>query len=103
MMEELCTVDEVKMIFRISTSDDDAMIQLLIEAASARVITHLKGQAETVLGSGDPPADVKMATIILVGYWYRNPDRDPDQEYQQGFLPRPVTALLYPYRDPALR
>lgn len=103
MEEELCSVEDVKKVFRISTADDDDLIELLIKAASASVIQHLKGRAQELIGSGEVPYPIQMATIILVGYWFRNPDRDPDQEYKQGYLPRPVTAILYPFRDPALR
>lgn len=103
MNEELCSVEDVKKVFRISTNDDNEMIQLLIHAASASVVAHLKGRAAEVLGTGDVPYPIQMATIILVGYWYRNPDRDPDQEYERGYLPRPVSSILYPFRDPALR
>jgi hypothetical protein len=43
-----------------------------------------------------------MATILLTGHFYNNPDGDPEHDWEQGYLPRPVTALLYPLRDPAL-
>lgn len=106
-MNEFCTLEEVKQVFRVSTSDDDDLIQLLIISATGSVIAYLKDRAEQYIASGgsgeELPPPIKMATIILVGYWYRNPDRDPDQEYEQGYLPRPVTALLYPFRTPALR
>jgi hypothetical protein len=45
---------------------------------------------------------IKSATLLLIGYLYKDRDENPEEAYEQGFLPKPVTALLYPLRDPAL-
>jgi hypothetical protein len=54
--------------------------------------------------AGDPILryEVKAAVLLLVGYFFKDRDNDKNHEYEQGYLPRPVTALLYPLRDPAL-
>jgi hypothetical protein len=107
----LVSVQEVKGRLHIDTNDDDAALLGYIEAASAAVISYLKGQADSLLdldsgGSPSPdavvPAVISTAVIMLVGYWYRNPDGDPDKDFERGYLPKPVTALLYPLRDPAI-
>lgn len=46
--------------------------------------------------------NIQAATLLMLGYLYRDRDADSDKAYQQGYLPAPVTALLYPLRDPAL-
>jgi hypothetical protein len=108
----LVSLQHVKSSLKIESSDWDSLLDsIYIPAASRAVINYLKSAADTLLdldSGGNIPADfevpeeIRMATIILVGYWFRNTDSDPDKEFEQGFLPRPVTALLYPLRDPAL-
>lgn len=110
-MIELTTVSEVKSRLRIDHDDDDTMLAGLILAASGIVVNYLKSRAAVVLdldsngeltsGSEVPPP-VEAATIMMVGYLYRNPDGDPDKAFSHGMLPVSVTSLLYTYRDPAI-
>lgn len=109
-MVALVTIQQVKDVLRIDEGDDDAMLQLMIGAASRRVMQHLKGQAEIVLdldSGGDPvsggvPDDVALATIMLVGYFFKNQDQDPEGDFQLGKLPLPVKSILYMLRDPTI-
>ncbi len=109
-MPKLVSLQQVKAGLRVDHDDDDGHLELLIEAASNRVVKHLKGRAAEVLdldSSGEPtsggiPAEVMVATIMLVGYLYRNPDQDPDRDFDIGMLPKPVKSLLYALRDPTL-
>lgn len=109
-MVALVTLQQVKEVLRIDEDDDDAMLTLMIGAASRRVIQHLKGQASVVLdldSGGDPvsggvPDDVALATIMLVGYFFKNQDQDPEGDFQLGKLPLPVKAILYMLRDPTI-
>ena len=100
----LVTLAEARDHLRSDSVDDDADLTIKIHAASGSVINYLKAPAfidETgAIIESAVPFEVKAATLLLVGYLYK--DRDDDGEYQQGYLPRPVTALLYPLRDPAL-
>lgn len=105
------TREEVKAALRIlpDENDDDALLDGLIEAATGAVVRYLKSAADQYLDSGgsvpsgvEIPGVIKTATIMLVGYLFRNPDQDPDKNFERGYLPAPVTALLYPLRDPAL-
>lgn len=110
-MTRLVSLDITKKALNVTNDEDDEILTVYIEAASAAVIAYLKGRADEILdldSGGDlvsgsvVPANVEMATIYLVGHFYREPDSDTDKAFEQGYLPRPVTALLYPLRDPAL-
>lgn len=122
----LVTLQEAKdnMYVTFSASDND--INLKISAASGAVLNYLKGRSklyvietdsdgvETLDSSGDPVyerdsqglrlvrPEVKHATLILVGIFFRDRDGVEAKDWQPGFLPQPVTALLYPLRDPAI-
>jgi hypothetical protein len=92
---------------------DDPMVAFYVDAASALVLNYLKAGADIFLDTtgqvpldtnGDPldvPYEVRAATLLQVGYLYKQ--RDSSDDYQMGYLPPAVTALLYPLRDPALR
>lgn len=117
-MTLLVTLQQAKDHLRIDTDDGDADLELKIHGASGAVLNYLKGAnhfAQQVV-DGVPVVDadglpvyttavlfeVQAAVLLLLGYLYKDRDNDKDHEYEQGFLPRPVTALLYPLRDPAL-
>ena len=103
-MASLVSLDRVKAALRVDSSDDDAMLTLYIEAASAAVISYLKDAAVTLIDSAsDVPPQIVVATIMLVGHFYRDPDGDTEKEFDVGCLPRPVTSMLYALRDPALK
>lgn len=124
-MVMLVTLQQASDTVKRDQNHDDNHLTMLIEAASEAVLNYLKdGRVyERTLGtdglpvldsngdfvyeldsSGDriPLAIVQRAVLYLVGVFYKNPDSDPDKEWQPGFLPAPVTAMLYPLRTPAL-
>ena len=108
-MVELVDIDQVKAALRIDHDDEDAILELLIPAASGAVVNYLKDGADGFVdedGGLIPdaviPPEVMIATIFLVGVLRRNPDNDTEGAFEQGYLPKPVTALLYPLRRPAL-
>lgn len=120
----IITLSEAKAQLQMDHNDDDALISSLVSAASGAVLNYLKGspigkperdeQGRIVKdSSGDIVYEydsggliirdeIKHAVKLLVGYMYRMRDDNEGQAYEQGYLPRPVTALLYPLRDPAL-
>lgn len=110
----LVSVDKAKSRLRIDEPDGDADLELMIAGASQAVFRYLKKgvalftNADGSLELDDDgvvkgvPADVVNATLLLVGIWFRDPDGTESEKWEQGYLPRPVTALLYPLRDPAL-
>lgn len=115
-MAMLVTLDEASSYVRRDTSDDDAELELLVQAASEAVLNYIKENtvvsfidsngdviAEDSDGvAEDVPAVVKAATLYMTAWLYRHRDADPDKDFTHGYLPMPVISLLYPLRDPAL-
>jgi hypothetical protein len=114
-MTMLVSLDDGKAHLRVDHDIEDSDIALKIHAASAAVLNYLKaaGIADFVDSSGELPVDssgvvewvpyeVRAATLLMLGYLYKDRDNDAGHEYETGYLPRPVTALLYARRDPAL-
>lgn len=104
---------------------DDVLITAYIGAASEAVKNYLKSASPYELerdsnddpildSSGDPiyvvdssgdkivKYAVQAATLLQLGFLYKDRDENSDGAYEMGYLPKPVTALLYPLRDPAL-
>mgnify|MGYP003574951643 CR=1 FL=1 len=96
-MAELATLEQVKAALIVDFDDDDDHLTLLIKAASDRIAGYIKTDLPDPL-----PESIVVSTILLVGYYYRNRDSDPDKDFALGTLPYPVTALIYHLRDPAL-
>lgn len=102
------TLEQAKRQLRVDDDADDADITEKVEEASDLVRGYLKSTADAFLDeAGNPvpgkiPYSVKAATKMMLGYLYSQRDNDQDREFEQGMLPRPVTALLYHLRDPAL-
>lgn len=104
-MADLASLREVKNGLRVDTDDDDQHLNLLISAASLRVRAYLDARADEVIDENGETNDarIKTAIIMLVGYYYRNPDQDPDGDFDVGRLPKPVSSMLYQLRDPIAR
>lgn len=110
---KLVSLAQGKRHLRVDFEDEDNDIELKVHAASAAVLNYLKSGADAFLdssggviedSSGDPvgiPFEVQAATLLMLGYLYKDRDTNAGGEYEQGYLPKPVTALLYPLRDPA--
>jgi hypothetical protein len=122
----LVTLEEAKEHLLVDFDSADSDITLKIRSASGAVLNYLKNRTKLyqveidddgypVLDSqGDPHYvldsqgnrlvrdEIKHATLLLVGIFFRDRDGADTTIWQPGFLPAPVTALLYPLRDPAL-
>jgi hypothetical protein len=119
------TLAQAKQHLAMDHDADDTLIQGLVVAASGAVKAYLKAASayeverdsndDPILDSnGDPEyvrdtngdkvvmGQVQSAVLILIGHLYKDRDQNPDGAFEQGYLPKPVTALLYPLRDPAL-
>lgn len=96
------------------TDADDTHLELLIESASRFVMNYVNvniddftdsaGEPYSFDTSGDPlniPRDIQLATLYLIGWFYRNRDNDEGQEWS-GFMPAPARVLLSAYHDPTL-
>jgi hypothetical protein len=94
----------------------DELIELQIAAASGAVLNYLKQSEDLYVdSSGDliidsngesaVPAVVKQAVLFLVGSFFVQRTGETgviNPQWSAGYLPAPVTALLYPLRDPTL-
>lgn len=123
----LITLDEALtgLFIDFATPATKADVELKIAAASTAVLTYLRkrtaaycvveddygvvldSQGDPIIlldSQGDPVvrADVKLATLYLVGIFFRDRDGADAKIWQPGYLPAPITALLYPLRTPAL-
>lgn len=124
----LITLEEAKAHLLMDHDADDADITDKVLEASGAVLTYLKGapvgqperdeQGAIVKDSNGDVVymqdsnglviryEVKAAVKLLLGEFYKNRDATQDGEipaqWGYGYLPRPVVALLYPLRDPAL-
>lgn len=119
------TLERGKQHLNMDHNLDDVLITAYIGAASGAVKNYLKSASpyeverdsndDPVLdSSGDPiyvvdssddkvvKYEVQAAVLLMLGFLYKDRDENPDQAFAQGYLPKPVTALLYSLRDPAL-
>ena len=123
----LVSLEEAKQHLYVVHDSDDTLITAQIKAASGIVLNFLKTKrglyepeydenGDLVLDSNDDTVpivdssgqklireEVRAAALIMIGILYRDRDGSEMQKWETGFLPPPVTALLYPLRDPALR
>ncbi|MFA6063874.1 MAG: head-tail connector protein [Gallionella sp.] len=114
-MVMLVTLQQSKDHLRIDTSDGDNDLTLKIHAASAAVLNYIRNGADVFLdSSGEPvldsnsfplgiPYEVQAATLLMVGYLFKDRDTNADGAYEHGYIPKPVMALLYVHRVPSLR
>lgn len=107
-MTAIITLAQAKYHLRIDGTDEDTELPSMIASAESAVLNYLKIGDVAALAVGSPPEvpanatnAILAAVLLMLGYLYRLRDVDSDKEYQQGYLPRPVTALLYPLRDPS--
>lgn len=108
---KLVTLDQAKAQVKVDTTDGDTELSDMIEDASDAVVNYLGAAADVFINTantdtaGDPievPRYAIRATLILLGYYYRNRDSDKDKAYLPGYLPPAVTAQLFPYRPPTI-
>lgn len=119
------TLDRAKQHLNMDHNLDDTLIEVYVQAASGAVKNYLKSASPYEVerdsnddiirdSSGDPTYvvdssgdkvvsyPVQAAVLLMVGFLYKDRDENPDSAFERGYLPKPVTALLYPLRDPAL-
>lgn len=115
-MTKLVSLEQASDYIRRDTTDDDAMLASLIEAASGLVLNYLKANTHVDFIDSDGEiveedtdgvavgvdAAVQSATLYMTAWLYRNRDADPTKDFAPGYLPAPVTAMLFPLRDPTL-
>lgn len=108
----LASLEDTKHWLNVSHDGDDSKIEFGIIAASSMVMAYLKASPEDYAGSDlETDSDgvligvlpqMTAATKYLAGVMYRDPDGVEMDKWEMGYLPRPVMAMLYALRDPAL-
>lgn len=91
------TLEEVKHHLRYDDDANDATLTMYIAAADSAINRYI---------DKDTPAtghdDIKVAALMLVGYFDDNRNVDNTAPTNGNYLPQPVVALLYPYRTPVV-
>jgi len=113
-MSLLVSLQQARDHLRSDDTADDSDLELKVLAASQVVLDYIQGDAVDGLTDTDGelltdtdglvenvPYRMQAATLLLIGYLYRNRDGDPDKDFGENMLPLPVKALLSPYRDPS--
>lgn len=112
-MVMLVSLEQAKRMLRIDGTAHDANLELLISAASQRVLHHIDSDQDFLDSYGEPdeetdgvaldvPADIAIAVIYLVGVLLKDPDGEKPETWDPGWLPPACTSMLYPYRTPTL-
>lgn len=93
----LVTLEEVKLHLRYDGDDDDKFLNQYIASAEAVIAKHVDD-----FEKDSSNAAFKQAALLLIGYWdeNRNGTTSGAMNDNQWFLPKPVLALLTPYRTP---
>lgn len=99
----MITLAEAKAHLRMDHNADDVQIQAMIDAAESAILTYTGNGAYQDSDPLQPVRDdVKSACKLLVGDFYRYREPTPSdpmpENFGYGYLPRYVTALLFPYR-----
>ena len=96
-MTNWVTLEEAKHHLRYDDDSNDMMLQGYIAAAEATTKRYI---TETVVAEDTP--DIKVAVLLLVGYYDLHRNMDKDMPSDGNYLPAPVRALLWPYRKPSV-
>ena len=89
----MLTLAETKLHLRVDHDDEDALIQSLIDAATAACADYLNMEAADLVVA--VPAPIKSAALLLVGTLYEQRESQGDRPYNKNPA---FEALLNPYR-----
>ena len=113
---QFVTLELARAHLRLDTTDEDTYVEFLIQAASSAVLNYIKDSYPTFLDSSQEPYldsnglaegipyEVQNATLLLIGYLHKDRDNNglykanAGGNFEHGYLPRPVIAMLYRYR-----
>ena len=116
----LVTLPRAKDHLQVDHNDSDTLIEFYCQAAGGAVLNYLGSASpwnpvrdedgviqtdsndDVVYDTDTLRFEVEAAVLFLVGYLFKNRDENPTDAFQHGYLPPPVTALLYPLRDPVM-
>ena len=89
------TLEEVKHHLRYDDDANDATLTMFMTAAESAISRYV---TETIPAEGKQ--DIKVATLMLIGYFDDNRSPDKDTPINGNYLPAPVISMLYSYRKP---
>lgn len=96
-MSNWLTLEDAKHHLRYDDDSNDMMLMAYIAAAEAAINRYI---TEDVTAGATP--DIKVAALLLVGYYDYNRNMDKDMPSDGNYLPAPVRSLLWPYRQPSV-
>lgn len=96
-MSNWVTLEEAKYHLRYDDDSNDTMLAAYIAAAEAAINRYITDDV-----TADATPDIKVAALLLVGYYDYNRNMDKDMPSDGNYLPAPVRALLWPYRQPSV-
>jgi uncharacterized phage protein (predicted DNA packaging) len=88
----MLTLAETKLHLRVDHDDEDALIQALMDTATAACANYLEVPAADLV---DAPAPVKSAALLLVGSLYEQRESQSDRPYNRNPA---FEMLLAPYK-----
>ena len=91
------TLNEVKHHLRYDDDANDTNLTMYILAAESAIKRYI---TEEIPATGTD--DIKIATLMLVGYFDANRSPDKDTPTNGNYLPQPVVSMIYPYRKPTV-
>lgn len=89
------TLDDVKHHLRYDDDANDRILKMYIDAAEAAINNYINKDLPSA-GFGD----IRIAALMLVGYFDDNRNAGQDTPLNGNYLPQPVVTMLYPYRKP---
>jgi len=89
----MLTLAATKLHLRVDHNDEDALIQSLMDTATAACADYLNMEAADLVVA--VPAPVKSAALLLVGSLYEQRESQGDRPYNRNPT---FEALLNPYR-----
>ena len=91
------TLEDARHHLRCDDESNDTMLVSYIAAAEATINRYITGAVEATA-----TPDIKVAALLLIGYYDYHRTMDKDMPSDGNYLPAPVRALLWPYRKPTV-
>lgn len=91
------TLEDAKHHLRYDDDSNDMNLTAYIAAAESAVNHYITDEV-----TAESTPDIKVAVLLLVGYYDYNRNMDKDMPSDGNYLPAPVRALLWPYRQPSV-
>lgn len=97
-MSKWVSLEEVKHHLRYDDDVDDPILSTYLMGAESAVSNYITANISN--NDEDAINAIKVAVLILVGYYDLNRNPNKDTVNNGNYLPDPVSAILWPYRKP---